>query len=341
MPTEISRAAFFKIDVRSLFGFVVSGFFLWLLVKQSSLEWKQLQQAVNSSHTVVYLFVSTMLALAFIYIQSLRTRIIFIDHHTTIRHIKAYPSLVIGYFYNSVLPGNLGEAVRVWHFSRANKKSLSATTAMVALEKILDANLLIPIIVLTIFSIPFQGNYFAHSLAFILVGIILIDVILVILTNNKKFNRLVFALIWKKRIRIFFFKVYIHYIYHLQRLWLNNTLKWYALVAYSMFLVNGLQHFAVLKALNIPTAMLDVTTFNLLNLCMAIVAFIPAAPSNLGVAHYAIYTTLLFSSQINGLQPNHSQFALAAICIHFSYFIPDVLLGFVYLVKERTLLFGK
>ena len=113
------------------------------------------------------------------------------------------------------------------------------------------------------------------------------------------------------------------------------------MVAYSMFLVNGWQHFAVLKALNFPETMLDVRTFCLLNLCMALVSFIPSAPSNLGVAHYGIYVTLLFSSQINGLPPNPSQFALAAICIHFSYFVPEVLLGVVFLIKERRRLFSK
>ena len=184
-PAEIPHPGFLKIDVRSVIGFATSGFFLWLLITQSSLEWRQIQKAINNIHTLLWLFAACVLLLLFIYIQSLRTRIIFVDRHTSMRQTSAYPSLIIGYFYNSLLPGNLGEVVRMWHFSRANKKSFSSATAVVILEKVLDANLLIPIILFTFFSIPFNGNFLAKGLLLMLVGIAIANDGLVVINSNK------------------------------------------------------------------------------------------------------------------------------------------------------------
>jgi uncharacterized protein (TIRG00374 family) len=335
---DVAAKPFFKADLRSLMGFGISGFFLWLLIRQSSLEWKQVQQALSSTGTIAWMAAAGGLLILFAWLHSVRTRIIFLDKHTSMRDTVSFPSIAICHFYNSVLPGNLGEAVRVWHFSRINSMPVSKATGVVILEKILDSNFLVPLMIVTLLAVPF-ANFYAPSLVVLLAGIATLDIILLFIHRSYKIKRLLFGLLWKKPIRRFFLKVYLHYTNHVKRLWHNNNMKWYFAMAYCMYFVNGLQHFAVMKALNLPPELFDFTTFNLLNLCMAVVAIVPSAPGNVGVAHYGIYATLLLAAQIKGVPPNHAQFALTAICIHFTYFIPDLLLGSIFVLKERRRLF--
>lgn len=336
-----SPNTFFKIDARTIAGFIISGFLLWLMFRQSHLQWSEIQQTFGTFHATVYFSIACVLGLTVIFLQSVRTRIVFIDRTTTLSQTSAFPSLVIGYFYNNILPGNLGEGVRAWHFSRVNRKPFKMTLAVLTVEKFLDANIISPIILFTYLLIPDKSNYMARALLFMLVAVIGINILCPLLLRSKKAKRFLFSLLWKKQIRIFFLKVFNYHFGHLQRLWKNHNFKWYVVVAYVMYFLNGLQHFAILKAVDANGAMFNLSTFNLVNLCIMLVAVIPSAPANTGVAHYGIYIALLLSAQISGVESNLSQFALVAIGIHLSYFLPEVLLGIVYLIRERRVLFGK
>jgi len=61
------------------------------------------------------------------------------------------------------------------------------------------------------------------------------------------------------------------------------------------------------------------------------------------VVHYGLYASLLLIAEIHHttITPDlHHKFALVGICIHFSYFFPEVLVGIFYLFKERRILFN-
>ncbi len=336
-----SPNTFFKIDARTIAGFIISGFLLWLMFRQSHLQWNEIKQVFATPRALAYFFAACILALLFVYLQSVRVRVIFIDPQTALNDTKSFPSVAIGYFYNNILPGNLGEGIRAWHFSRVNSKPLKVSLGILTIEKFLDANIILPITLMTYLVIPDKGNYMANALLFMLLATFGIDVLALLMLRIKKINRFVFALLWKKQIRHFFFKVWKYNFQHLERLHINGNLGWYALGAYCMYLFNGLQHFAILKAIDVNSQLFNFTTFNIVNLCVMLVAIVPSAPANTGVAHYGIYIALILSAQMSGVEPNLSQFALAAIGIHLSYFLPEVLLGIVYLIRERKVLFGK
>jgi uncharacterized protein (TIRG00374 family) len=277
-----------------------------------------------------------------VYLQSLRTQVIFWNTSGNFTDISAYSSLVIGNFYNCILPGNLGGGVRAWHFSRFNNTSFSATIAVLVVEKVIDAFLLIPLLLFFFFYLPFVGHFVQYIFLFTLSFIICFALILFSVIRFKKINRFLFYLTPTKSLRRFLFKIYIESKNHSHRLFKQKTIFLSVLLSYCMFFSNVLQYYWVMKAVNIDAPILSFITAYCLSLSMVLVAFFPSAPSSLGVTHYGVYATLLFVAQINPIKitVNLLQlFAVTGICLHLTYFIPEVITGVFFLIKERKILF--
>ena len=116
--------------IKTFLGIGISLFLLFLLIKKSQVEFSSAIKAITSLKTLLYFGLSCLSFLLMTLIHAYRTQIIFIDENTTWKSTKALKSLILGNFYNCLLPGNLGEGIRAYHFSKENRISFNKTLAV-------------------------------------------------------------------------------------------------------------------------------------------------------------------------------------------------------------------
>jgi uncharacterized protein (TIRG00374 family) len=336
--------SFFDINVKTVFAFSISGFLFWLLIKQSSIELQQIPKIINSWKSLALMLLAMSLFILMVYFHSLRTRILFTQRNTSFNSISSFPSLAIGNLYNCLLPGNMGEVARALHFSRINKISLNSTIAVFVIEKLIDATLCIPLFLILFWFQPFVNHIIQYAFIAVFLGVIGIMSATFLIIRFGKVKKLFFSFIPTRKIRHIAFKIYCETLRHFRRMTTNRTIYLFALLCYAMFFTSLLQYYLVMESLSIPKPILHPFTAYFLALSMVIIAFIPSAPGNLGVAHYGLYASLALVAELNHVAATPAlkqQFAFAGICIHFSYFLPEILVGFYYLFREHKILFNR
>ena len=323
-------------------GFFISGFLLWLLVKQSQVELKQVYDIIPPPGNALLFSCAMALFVCTVYMHSLRTQTIFVDKNKPSHKISALPSLAIGNLYNCLLPGNLGEGFRALHFSRVNNISFASTFAIFFLEKIVDAFLSIPLFITLLIIFPFKHHLLQYGILLVLVAIVTCTFTFFALSKSDKITKGIFNLVPQKKLKVFLFKVYKYGTNHFKRMKENKTILHYSILTYCMFFTTVLQYFIILKIVKVPEPLLSFNTALLLSLTMIIIAFIPSAPGNIGVAHYGIFASLMMVTTVLeiGYTTHHlKQFALVGICMHASYFIPEVLIGIYFMLRGCKIIF--
>lgn len=331
-----------KIPPSSIIGFGISAVLFWLMLRESSLDWLQVKTSLNNPVSAFYMVLSAFLFVFIVLVHSLRVRVIFIDKKTSLKDISAYSSLVIGNLYNCLLPGNLGEGIRAWHFSKVNKKSITESISIFVTEKILSSLLSLPLFIFAVLYFPFVNHEVQYSFL-LLIGLILIFyIVLFAIYRYKRFSRVLFQLIPFSKFRKTIYKTFIHFQNHCKRMWKIGTLKYFLSLGYIMFVLNIVQYYFVLKAVGVPLELQNFSVAFIISLSMMIIMVIPSAPGNIGVAHYGVFLAMLLMAEIQDIETNAlllQKFALVGICVHFSYFIPEILIGIFYLLKDYKRVF--
>ncbi len=328
--------------IKTFLGIGISLFLLFLLIKKSQVEFSSAIKAITSLKTLLYFGLSCLSFLLMTLIHAYRTQIIFIDENTTWKSTKALKSLILGNFYNCLLPGNLGEGIRAYHFSKENRISFNKTLAVFFVEKGIDA-LMAGLLLMILFVItPF--NFHIVNLAFMAttVAIIVFGFCLYFSLKNNLFFKFLVNFIWISKARIFTYKLFINFKYHILRLNKFKTINLFIIMGYSMFLMNSIQFILILFCVDLPYEMQSVSSALILSLCMIIILVIPSSPGNIGVAHYGLFIALEYIAEINRIPlDNHllQQLAIASILMHFSYFLPEILMGVIVLFIENKKIF--
>lgn len=307
------------------------------MIIQSQLQWQQLQLSLQGW---LYFGLAAAIFLFTVWMHSQRVKQMWFLPQPT----QAFSSLIIGNFYNCLLPGNLGEGMRAWHFSRKNKVPLSRSAANIILEKVLDAQMYI---VVTLAWYALEG-YKQNNLNLLIVGVCagvaaytLIWVIWLRHSHHtKKLARLALP---QKKLRKEGYKLYLHFRSQIKDIMQRGTLLNYVAIGFSMFLLNAVQYLIIMKAVGIPASLITFSNGYYVGLCMVIIMFIPSAPGNIGVMHYGLYTVMAYLAQYQmpGAQSPLllQQYALFAVFIHLSCMIPEIISGAVFLWLERKYIF--
>ncbi len=120
--------------VRAVIGIVIGAFFLWLALRQTSLE--QVRTILTKSN-LGWLFISLAVYAADLAVRVLRWRILLKD--IKILSFKSVGvALLIGYGANNLLPARLGELFRADFVGRRYRLSRSAVIGSIFLERVLD-----------------------------------------------------------------------------------------------------------------------------------------------------------------------------------------------------------
>lgn len=327
-------------NTQTLLGFAISAVLLWLLFHNSGLQWQQIQLQGNQW----FYFVGAIGVFVFsLTLYGQRAQLIWQTQAQTSRIFYTYASLVIGNFYNTLLPGNLGEGMRAWHFSRKNSESFTRSLAGTITEKWLDAQVFAVLTVVLFCIKPFPAHYVTYALASITAVVAGLTVLHIIFLYSRRFEKWVWSmvLLMGKPGR-FLYRLYVHTNAHLKNMWaIGNTLRFMVFFVFIFFL-NALQFYLLLKASGIHWPVAGPYTSYLIALSMMIIAFIPAAPGSIGVLHYGVYAVLILAANQYGFIPTPSDlqhFALFGIYAHLSFLLPETILGIVVLIRERRFVF--
>jgi uncharacterized protein (TIRG00374 family) len=288
--------------LRTVTGFILSGILLWLTFHKSGLELQNLR--LNNRGLLFFVAAITSLILA-VWIQSIRAKLFWIDHKRKINDIKTFDSLVIGNFYNCVLPGNLGEGMRAWHFCKKNSVTFFSSFAAVFTEKWIDAQLFFIVTAILFILKPFRDYYISYIILYTAIISFCLSMVYIAMRKNRHVEKLFCsaALFFKKPGRILF-QLYWYITQFIINLEKGGLVIQYFILCMMVFILNVFQFLFLLKCAGIAAPICSIYTAYLTSICMIIIVFIPAAPSNIGVIHYGVYSLLLLAAMQYGIKPD-------------------------------------
>lgn len=316
-------------------GFALSAGLLWLTWHQSSItlaDWR------FTATTAIHLAGAVLVFLAGLGVHVYRAHLLWKSYQPLSVGTVA-GSLLIGNFFNVVLPGNLGEVVRAWHFHRKVKVSFWKSAAGIITEKFVDAQLFLAALLL-LFVLWRQAWHEAvlQALFVVWAGIWVANGVLWLMLKNPAAEKKLWAIVPGKVLRKSLFRTFRYLIQHVVQLKKNGRLTGFSLIGYLLLACNMLQYYFVLKAAGITYPMNTAGTLFLLAMVMVVINVTPSAPGSAGVVHYGIFATLMLAARWLHLPQQPAAFALAGVYLHLSYFLPESLMGAYMVWRERKVL---
>lgn len=330
----------YGIGLRDLAGYGISGVLLWYTFHQSGL---QLSDVRMSSMQWIYFVAAVAVFVFSLWLYGVRARVVWAGEVASGRTISTYSSLILGNFYNCLLPGNLGEAVRALHFSRKNNITFSRSLAATVTEKWLDAQVF-AILVFVLFLIkPFAPDIICYALAYTSLAVLVLTIVHQLMLRYTSVEKS----LWSVALRLgragrFLYRLYYHTNQHLRIMRRYKAMRTYVLFFFLIFGLNVLQFWLLERAAGVSSPVAGAYSSYLVALSMMIIAFIPSAPSNIGVLHYGVYSAMLLAGRQYGITEapqGLEAYALFSVYAHLSFLIPEIGIGTWYMFRERRFLF--
>lgn len=319
-------------SMKSVFISLASFALLIYTVRTSGLQWSHL---LLSGEQWFYFFSAMLVLLLTIWTHSFRAKIPWEAWRAT-TSLDTFNGLFLGNFYNCVLPGNLGEGVRAWHFSRKNNIAFIRSLASIAVEKYLDGlNYMLFTLLLLLLFPEVEARFHLMIAVCAVVSIIFFGYLLIITQRNVE--RFIAGILLCAKPGRWLYKLHFH-IKSLLKGFNKARIMRYLLIGYFMFLLNTVQYYLAMKAAHVPEPLADMRVAFLVAVAMVLVSITPSAPGNTGVIHFGIYTLLLSFATTYSIPVTDElkqTLALYTIYLHLSYFLPEVIAGGIVLVKER------
>jgi uncharacterized protein (TIRG00374 family) len=330
-----SRGRMLGIGWRDAAGFALSAGLLWLTWHRSGIAEEGLQVEGDAWF---WLLCAMAVFLASLGVHVMRAHLLWKDN-SSITYATVAKSLFIGNFFNVVLPGNLGEAVRAWHFHRRARVGFWESVAGILTEKFVDAQLYALALVL-LFVLWFEA--WAEPVFVVLFavwfGIAAVNATLLLFRFRPAVEKMAWALVPGKVVRRSLFRAYRHLFAHVTYLRGKGCFWPFFLQGYVMLGLSALQYYFVLKAAGLHGPINGLDTVFLIAMVMVVINVTPSAPGSAGVVHYGIFATLTLAAELQGLPQQGAAFAMAGVHLHLSYFLPESFIGAWLVWSDRALL---
>jgi len=328
-------------SIRTALGFIISGILLWYTFYASGLQPQKL--LLNFRQWLLFIAACCAFILA-TWVHAYRSKFFWINSTTKRSDISAYKSILIGNFYNSVLPGNLGEGVRAWHFAKTNKVGFQISMAAITAEKWIDAQLFIPGTIIFFLGSPFIPSYILLAIACCSAGAFVLTIVFGLMRKYRALEKKIWLIVlrFKKPGKILF-RLYYYTTIHLQNLKKRKHLKFYFSLCATIVALSILQFYLLLNCASVSVPVAGIYTAYLVLASMMIIAFIPAAPSNIGVLNYGIYATVSLAAAQYHIKPGSQDmqsYALFSICVYMCFVLSEVSLGLWAIWSERDTIFN-
>lgn len=138
-----------KPDKKLCFGIAISAFFLFLLFRK--IDFDKLAAAFREMD---YRFILPALLLTFLsyYLRAVRWKFLLLPIKRT-RLANLFPSTLIGYMANNLLPARLGEFVRAYSLGQKEHIGTSAVFASLVVDRLCDGFTVLLVLLITFFTI--------------------------------------------------------------------------------------------------------------------------------------------------------------------------------------------
>jgi uncharacterized protein (TIRG00374 family) len=138
-----------KPDKKLCFGIAISAFFLFLLFRK--IDFDKLAAAFREMD---YRFILPALLLTFVsyYLRAVRWKFLLLPIKRT-RLANLFPSTLIGYMANNLLPARLGEFVRAYSLGQKEHIGTSAVFASLVVDRLCDGFTVLLVLLITFFTI--------------------------------------------------------------------------------------------------------------------------------------------------------------------------------------------
>jgi len=322
-----------KDAAKTIIVLLVSGALLFYTIQSSGIQWHNLK--LDTSKWTLLLGAMIVFLLS-VWLQSIRIRIPWQLYFRN-KSPDTLNGLMIGNFYNGILPGNAGELIRARHFSKKNNTSFIKALASLIVEKYIDSSnfILYAVLVLVFFQdTQIQQQKILGFVAF--VAVVFLFYLFIILNKKTERSMLGFLINYFAAGK-FLYKL--HYNAKLFLLSLNSQRIFkFLLLGHIMFSLNVLQYYLVMHVAGLPAELLSLKMAFLVAVAMIIIYIVPSAPGSTGVVHFGIYAAMFWIALKSGIPetPQLKQtLAAYSFYLHFSYFIPEIFAGALITFKER------
>lgn len=337
-PTNELRKIASQLQLKDIFGITVSLLLLFLLFINTPFSFNMLKLEIRDY--ALFLLSCTIFIFS-VLINSYRLKTFLIDIDNSKRNPHTFASVTLGNFFNNILPGNLGELIKLNHLSLRNNLSFKYVLNIWFIEKLVAANIFAFAAVVLFF---FYHSVVSWSWLFLVPAMISIIFHLLIFsfTRHTSIEHIVLKLIPFKFIKVFV-KYHIRKFtgIYLKQLTKKTMFRFY-LLGFVLLTVNSLNHYINLSIGGLPTELVSPENACFFTLLLMMVYFVPAAPSSIGVFQYSIYSSLIVLATAKGIHVNDEmkfKFLFSSFIFYFTFLLPEIVFGVVYLFRERALLF--
>jgi len=323
-----------KKGVESVLSFGVSYIFIDIIVNQ--LNFAMLWQKVAAIN-ILPVLASLILMLLGLVFTALRWRCL-LSGVKQLRFSDVFPSLMIGYFFNTILPAKAGEMVKAYHLGEKNGLSKMSVFATVVMERAFDGVVILVFLItsLLIFKPGEYGLRYAIGGAVVLYLGVLV-VLIILYKFPKHILRIVSYCLPRKYEAVVTGKLqeFIDGLKLFQNPGQIITALLYSLIGWFFIAASIHPLFYAIKGYDF------IVYYYMPFFIIAIIAIgqsLPAAPASVGVLNWSIIFAMqvIYRKYDIPVSPEtYTCFFLFSLLIHFVMVCPEAVLGFYYFLKEK------
>lgn len=265
-----------KLDWRFqvLFGFVLGGVLLWLLLREISFDAVRAAIAAADMGTILCALLVYACALA---VRSLRWSVL-LAQLRPVRYEKVALVLVVGYAVNNLLPARLGELLRADLAKSRLGVSRTASLATIAIERTIDGLVVVLMLAVSLAVSPLAPRHQDLFLYVLAVATILFGVLVALLLVFARFQDSRLLKMWSLLSR-----VSEQFGDGLRTLNLRTILLMLALTL-GVWILDGTNLWLLMRAVGVSATLFQVM---LVTAIVSLSMLLPTAPGYLGTLQYA------------------------------------------------------
>ncbi len=303
-----------------------------------NVDWAEFRAAIRGFE-LIWLVPGFAAFYVSMYLRATRWGLLFRPHYR-ISGRQAFPPLMVGFAFNSILPGRVGEFVRSFHIGRSQKTGMPTAMATVVAERILDGVTLLALLAISFTVLPEIDPEFKVQVMGIkdpvtaeqinkgAMGLSLLSTLLVIFVITFMIPRVQLAIIRRVR-RMEFLPPKVRQLaeraveqfargFHalkeplpMARIVFESALLWVLVGVSNLAIARGFG-----LAMNLPQSLALVTL-------IAFFIMVPAVPGYWGLFEAGT----IFSLYVMGITSDRSLALAYAITIHLVQYVPIVVIG--------------
>lgn len=321
-----------------IIGIIISALFIYLAFRRV-----QFSEIISSLGSANYLFILPNMAVVILGMMIRAERWRYLLGSTGVfKARELFPSVMIGFMANNLLPARLGEVVRAYSLGAKTGHSRSSIFATIVLERLFDSLSLLAMFWLVILFIPFPAPVKKFGVVTLFVNVVIIIFLIILKRHTTSIVRLA--------LKIFFFlpeKIagrieHIMYKFAQGLSIFKNRQALFVIVIWSviLWLITALSNYFVFMAFGLYPSI--AASFILL-IFVAAGVMLPSAPGFVGVFQAATIGAFVLLNNLNLLgQQSTGPFGVSkgealsfSIVLWLCSFLPVTLLGLYYLRAEH------